>query len=62
MKKCGNKKCAHGGRLQDDSEFHKDKNMKSGLQSHCKTCYKKRYNYVKVKDRIRDDWGWIYEN
>ena len=62
MKKCSIANCIHGGKLQPYSEFYKCPGMKSGYGSNCKTCIKASYNYIKVKDRVRNDWNWIYEN
>lgn len=49
------KKCCVCGVLKDDSEFHKDRHMKDGLSSQCKTCRKEiKHNYYVVnKDKLR---------
>lgn len=39
MKVCTNPECPHGEDAQPVSEFYKDRSMRSGLTSRCKTCY-----------------------
>ena len=62
MKKCHNKNCVHGDKLQENSEFYKHPHTKDRLQPACKSCYKAYSPYVKVKDRLKNDWDWIYRN
>lgn len=38
MKKCSRKKCKHGGELQPESNFHKQRQTPDGLRYYCKDC------------------------
>lgn len=55
MKKCSNKKCEHGGKLQPIHNFTNSKRHKDGLKPWCRSCVSKnqakRYQRIKSTDK-----------